>query len=85
MALKLAEVRRIASEVAQDRFPSLQIVAAVAEGDSGYTEVLMTVRGCRHEPCQIMVGLSRDTSEPEFRAAMGERLRQHLEEHQSTT
>lgn len=35
MTLKLADVRRIASEVAQDQFPSLEIVAAVAEGESG--------------------------------------------------
>lgn len=84
MALKLADVRRIASEVAQNQFPSLEIVAAVAEGESGYTEVLMTVRGCRQEPCQIMIGLSRDASESEFRAAIGERLREHLDEHEST-
>jgi hypothetical protein len=84
MALKLADVRRIATEVAQDQFSSLEIVAAVAEGESGYTEVLMTVRGCRQEPCQIMIGLSRDASESEFRAAIGERVREHLDEHEST-
>ncbi len=84
MTLKLTDVRRIASEVAEDQFPSLEIIAAVAEGESGYTEVLMTVRGCRKEPCQIMIGLSRDASESEFRAAIGERVREHLDEHQST-
>lgn len=84
MALKLVDVRRIASQVAQDQFPALQIVAAVAEGESVYTEVLITVRGCSQEPCQIMIGLNRDASESDFRAAVVERLRAHLDEHQST-
>ena len=75
---------RLAEEVAHDRFPSLQVVAAVVEGESGYTEVLMTVRGCREEPCQIMIGLSRDASASDFRAAIAKRVAEHLDEHQST-
>ena len=81
MSLKLTDVRRIATEVTRDQFPALEIVGAVAEGDSGYTEILMTVRGCRQEPCQIMIGLNRDATEPEFREAVHERLREHLEDH----
>jgi len=81
MSLRLTDVRRIAREVTRDQFPGLEIVGAVAKGDSGYTEVLMTVRGCRQEPCQIMIGLNRDTSESEFRKAIHERLREHVDEH----
>jgi hypothetical protein len=83
MSLKLSDVRRIAGEVAREQFPDLEIVAAVAEGDSGYTEVLMTVRGCRQEPCQIMIGLNRDASESDFRAAVRERVQEHLDEHRT--
>ena len=51
MSLSLSDVRRIVSEVAREQTPSLEVVAARADGDSSYTEVILTVRGCATEPC----------------------------------
>jgi hypothetical protein len=82
MSLSLSDVRRIVSEVAREQTPSLEVVAARAEGDSSYTEVILTVRGCSEEPCQIVMGVSRGTSEPEFREAVREQLEEHLHHHE---
>jgi hypothetical protein len=85
MSLNLTDVRRIAREVARDENPALEVVAARADGDSGYTEVIITLHGCSQEPCNIMLGLSRGTSERQFRAAVSERLREHLQQHQMSS
>ena len=81
MSLTLTDLRRIAADVARQQDPALDVVAAMpAEGDAAYTEVMFTVTGCRHEPCQLVVGLSRNSSEPDCRRAVEDRLRQHLAE-----
>lgn len=83
MALTLKEVRRIASEVAQQENPALEVISATSSGDlSAYTEVMLTIRGCRAEPCRLMIGVSRNASEAEFRHAVADRLRAHAAEHQ---
>ena len=83
MSLTLPDVRRIVAEVARQQTPTLEVVAARAEGDSSYTEVILTVRGCSTEPCQIIMGLSREASESEFRQAVREQLEEHLHEHEA--
>jgi glycerate kinase len=83
MALALKDVRRIASEVAQQQNPALEVISATsADGGSGYAEVMLTVRGCRAEPCRVMIGVSRNASEAELRQAVADRLRAHAAEHQ---
>ena len=82
MALTLKDVVRIAKGVAQDQDSALDVVAATpAEGESTYTEVLLTIHGCKAEPCRLIIGLSRDASEAEFRDIVRARLQQHLAEH----
>lgn len=82
MSLSLTDVQRIAAEVAQREEPALQVMAATRGGsDSSYTEVILTVHGCRAEPCQFMVGVSRDVSEDQCRSAVEQSLRRHLTEH----
>ena len=83
MALSLTDVRRIAAEVAREQNPALEVVAAQAQADSNYTEVILTVHGCAAEPCQIIMGVSREASEAEFRVAVREQLNEHLYEHQT--
>ena len=83
MPLNLTDVRRIAAEVARKENPELEVVAARAESDSPYTEVIITIRGCSTEPCQLMIGVSRDATEDEFRVAVHDRLHEHLYEHRS--
>jgi hypothetical protein len=81
MSLSLTEVRRIVAEVARQQTPTLEVVAARAEGDSSYTEVILTVRGCSTEPCRIIMGVSREASEAEFRTTVREQLEEHLNDH----
>jgi hypothetical protein len=83
--LTLNDVRRVAAEVAREVHPALEVVgAAPARGEPTYTEVVLTLIGCRVEPCRMSIGLSRDQTELEFRAAVAERLRHHFEEHHAT-
>jgi hypothetical protein len=80
----LTDVRRIAADVAKEQDPRLEVVGATAgEGESTYAEVILTVRGCRAEPCRVMIGVSRDVSEPECRGNVTARLREHLAEHRA--
>ena len=51
MTIALADVKRIATDVARGQDPALEVVSAsTAEGGSAYTEVTVTIRGCRQEP-----------------------------------
>jgi hypothetical protein len=82
MLLTLAEARRIAADVAAKQNPALEVVGAtVSEGGSRYAEVILTVRGCTKEPCRVVIGVIRDAPEEAFRAEVGKRLGQHLNEH----
>lgn len=82
MPLNLSDVKRIASDVVRTERPDLEVVSATtAEGGSAYTEVTMTIRGCRQEPCRIVVGADRSGSEPALRSAIAARLREHLDQH----
>ena len=82
MSATLTDVQRIASEVARQQDPRLEVVGAVpAQGEPAYAEVILTIRGCSDDPCQMMIGVSRDASEPEIREAVADRLRAHLDDH----
>jgi hypothetical protein len=81
VSLNLTDVRRIAGEVAHAQNPALEVIAARADHDSTYTEVFLTLPGCSAEPCTLIVGVSRDGSEVDFRAAIRERLADHLDGH----
>jgi hypothetical protein len=79
MSLTLDEVRRIAQEVATARDPNLQVVSAsTAEGGSAYTEVMVTVDDCAVEPCRLVIGVDRTTSESLFRETVDEQLRERV-------
>ncbi len=84
MSLTLTEVRRIAADVAREQDPPLEVMGATpSEGESTYAEVVLTVRGCRVEPCRVVIGITRDTSEADCRRNVEERLQQHLVRHRS--
>jgi hypothetical protein len=80
--LSLTDVRRIATEVARQQHPALEVVGAIAA--SSYAEVVLSVRDDPAE-CRMIVGVSRDASEPECRDVMTARLQQHLADHLSPT
>jgi hypothetical protein len=86
MSMKPTDVQRIAVDVARELDDAVEVVAAVpTTGDSAYTEVVLTIRGCQDEPCVVVVGVSRDASESSIRVAVAEQMRGHLRDHRSRT
>lgn len=81
MKLSVAEVARIAAEAALLTSPRLEISGVNLAGGSDYSEVLVTVRGCRSHPCQIAVGIFRDVPEAELRDQIEASLKKHLSDH----
>lgn len=81
MLLTLADVQRIATEVATWERADLSVAVTRAEGESAYAELIVTLLGCAVEPCRILIGVDRDMTESQFRVAVHDDLRQHLQEH----
>ncbi len=81
MLLTLAEVQRIAAEVAAEQHPALEVAVSRADGDSAYTELILTLICCSAEPCQTLIGIERDVSEAKLRTVLTAHLRQHLDRH----
>ena len=80
--LNVADVTRIAVDAAHEQSPALEVVGVtLGAGDGDYAEVLLNIRGCRREPCQMSLGVFRNMPEPEMRAELSEKLRRHLDEH----
>ena len=84
--MTISDVQRIAIEVARKLDDRLKVEAAIpAGGDSAYTEIILTIRGCQDDPCLLMIGVSRDASESSIRTAVAEHLREHLLSHSAET
>ena len=82
MPLTLAEVRAIAADTAIEQGSELEIIGVTpAEGDFAYAEVLVRMRGCRVEPCRMVIGVNRSMTTTEVRATVNDVLRRHHEEH----
>jgi hypothetical protein len=81
MNLSVDELNRLAAEVAHATSPTLEVIGVSVGRGSGYSEVLVTVRGCRVEPCQVAVGVFRDEPVDVLRNAILRSLRRHLDEH----
>jgi hypothetical protein len=80
--LRITDIQRVATEVAARRNPDLKVIAVTRTGsDSAYAEVVVKILGCAEEPCQLMIGLSRDASESTVRHTFETELSQHLEKH----
>jgi hypothetical protein len=79
--LTLADARRIAGEVIAKEHPGVELLGVTtAEGGARYTEVILGIRGCHAEPCQVVIGVNRDTPEQAFRHEVRERVQEHLRE-----
>jgi len=83
MPVDLQTARRIAAEVVAAEHPSLRVAGATISEGSNYSEIIVTVTNCHAEPCRILIGVSRDMSEPAFRMHVGEQLRRHVGNPQS--
>jgi hypothetical protein len=79
MALTLIDVRRIASDVAKEDHPDVNVIGVTRrEGSSTSAEVIFAVRACEHEPCRVVIGVSRQVSEGECRGTVRTRLRERF-------
>jgi hypothetical protein len=79
MALSLEEIRRIIADMAHRHHPDVEVIAVTTtEESAGYGEVILMIRDQPGQPRQVILGVNRDASEPEFRAAVGPRLQRHL-------
>ena len=84
VGLTLDDVERIAADVARAMRPTLDVVG-VTGSEEAYAEVLLTIRGCQEEPCRVLLGVNRESSESDCRHDIEARLRQHLIEHREST
>ena len=79
MTLTLTDVRRIASDVAQQEHPALEVVGVTPrEGSTTSAEVILIVRDREDQPGPMVIGVSRQTSEIECRGAVRTRLQERL-------
>lgn len=81
MQLTINDVTRIATEAADEVSRDLQVVGVNLSGGSSYAELLVSIRGCSAEPCQVAVGVFRDIPEPSLRAEIVGTLRRHVAQH----
>jgi hypothetical protein len=82
MKFSATEVSRIASQAAREVSDDLAVTGVtITGGDTGYTEVHVTVRGCHTEPCKLTLSVFRDVSEDALRLDIIAGLRAHLEQH----
>jgi hypothetical protein len=76
MILDLAEVRRIAEEVARAEDPALEVIAAMASrGGSAYIELTLRIQRDGDEPSRVVVGADRSRGEAPLRRAIAREFR----------
>ena len=80
-ALTVTDVTRIATEVAREQSPTLQVVGVTIGGEGNYAEVIVNIAGCRAEPCRFSVGVFRDAPEATLHQEIAGQLRRHIREH----
>ena len=83
--LDVADVTRIATEVAHEHALPLNVMGAVSgDGDSNYVEILLTVSGCASAPCHLTIGVFRNVSAQHLSTEIETQLRRHLDDHRAT-
>jgi hypothetical protein len=79
MTLSLPQLRRLASEVAREVDPSLEVFATTnPEGAVDYTELILTVHNRADGPARIVVGIRRGASEADIRNLLRNHLRERM-------
>ena len=64
--------------VQQHNFPVSVIGAVRTDGESDYVEVLLRVKGCHTDPCQLQIGVFRRGDFDDVRAQIADQIRRHL-------
>ena len=81
--MSVTEISGIARAAAQRTSPQLNVVGVtINAGGSDYVEIVVDIRGCHRESCQIVIGVFRNVTEAALESAISEQLRQHLAAHQ---
>jgi hypothetical protein len=82
MAVNLRELTVIVTDVAREHSIQADVVGVLpSEGDGDYTEVVMSLVGCRAEPCRVTFGVGRGASPSELRAQVADKLVAHVRSH----
>jgi hypothetical protein len=76
MKLSLRDLRRVAIDVAHDENPMVRVLAAMNnEGAADYAEVTFALPEKAARPSRVVIGLSREASEPQIRQLLHQRLK----------
>ena len=81
--LDVANVMRIAREVAFEQFLPLKVVGVVFGGGGDYVEILINIDGCAIQPCQFAIGTFRNGTEADLRTELATRLSRHLDDYRA--
>ena len=74
-----SDVSRIAARAARGVAESLSVTGVtISGGDSGYSEVHVTVGGCHTAPCHVVISVFRDVSEQVLHDTITAKLQAHL-------
>jgi len=80
--LTSTEIARIARAAARRAAPHLEVVGVtINAGGSDYVEILLEIRGCRTDSCQIVLGVFRNVSEGTLESDIAAQLARHVTEH----
>jgi hypothetical protein len=82
-ALTIETVNAISRDITAKYDPRLQVRgAAPTDGEGGRVELLVTIRGCHHEPCVLMLIVTR-LGQAAFERELREKLHDALVSHTS--
>jgi hypothetical protein len=77
----VADIKRIAQQAALEYSVPVEIVGVVMGGEgSEYVELLVNIDECTVAPCQLAIGIFRNSPEADLRREIGTRLRRQLDE-----
>lgn len=80
--LTVSEISRIAKAAARRASPQLEVIGVtINAGGSKYVEIVVDIRGCHRESCQVVLGLFRNGPEAEIDRDITEQLREHVAAH----
>ncbi len=78
----LQTIGRIAADVIRAEHEPFEVVAVTTgQGEGRYAEIILTIKGCRQDPCTVLLGVLREQTEDELRAAIADKLREHAASH----
>jgi hypothetical protein len=79
----VTEISRIAKAAARRASPQLDVIGVtINAGGSDYVEIVVDIRGCHRESCQVVLGVFRKGPEAAIDRAITEQLRRHVAAHQ---